>query len=149
MRLKINPAFIVFICIPLSFCRNAVRDTVCPEGILNAGEIEFIYFPERGEKIESIYLSGDFNDWAMDDSQYAMTRHSDGSYRVTVTIEEENYYNYKYRINGRWVDLMKEMEEQICPRPLRYDRYRGEAIIAVGDPTKPDFSEYKIEAGTD
>lgn len=53
------------------------------------------------EKIESIAISGSFNDWKIDD--LSCTIKSDTEVETTLALDN-GYYEYKYIINGKWED---------------------------------------------
>ena len=47
---------------------------------------------------ETVFLVGDFNNW--DESATAMKRQKNGSFTVTLDLEKEREYQFRYLVNG-------------------------------------------------
>lgn len=49
----------------------------------------------------SVYLVGDFNEWDM--SSIPMRRYYDGSFSITLSLDANNEYRFRYWLDGqRW-----------------------------------------------
>jgi 1,4-alpha-glucan branching enzyme len=48
---------------------------------------------------ESASLCGDFNGWSQD--QHRMTRRKDGRFSLTVSLDTERSYRYRFLLDGR------------------------------------------------
>lgn len=57
------------------------------------------YLPEIIEG-ESAYLVGDFNDW--NDSANPMQRLKDGRFKITLELETDKEYQFRYLVDGEW-----------------------------------------------
>jgi 1,4-alpha-glucan branching enzyme len=50
---------------------------------------------------ESVFLCGEFNDW--DKSQYQLKARKKGNFSITITLEADKEYRFRYWIDGeRW-----------------------------------------------
>lgn len=47
---------------------------------------------------ETVFLVGDFNNW--DEAATPMKKQKDGSFSVTLTLEKERDYQFRYLVNG-------------------------------------------------
>jgi 1,4-alpha-glucan branching enzyme len=47
---------------------------------------------------ESAFLVGDFNDW--DEKATEMTRLKNGNFKITLTLEPNREYQFRYLVNG-------------------------------------------------
>ena len=47
---------------------------------------------------ETVYLVGDFNNW--DEQASPMKRQKDGSFTVTVDLDKDREYQFRYLVNG-------------------------------------------------
>lgn len=63
--------------------------------------------PAGAPAVTSVNVPGEFNDpqWNPSDAAFAMTEQSDGSWELTVELAPGTY-EYKYYINGAWVENM-------------------------------------------
>lgn len=47
---------------------------------------------------ETVFLVGDFNNW--DESATQMKKQKDGSFSVTLNLEKDHEYQFRYLVNG-------------------------------------------------
>lgn len=57
------------------------------------------YLPEAIEG-EQAFLVGDFNNW--DESSTPMQRLKDGRFKVTLDLETEKEFQFRYLVDGEW-----------------------------------------------
>lgn len=61
-------------------------------------KVEFIVPDAVAEGAESVYLVGDFNNW--DETATPMTRYKNGKFKVTLDLEPNREYQFRYLVNG-------------------------------------------------
>lgn len=61
-------------------------------------KVEFTLPDSVAANVESAYLVGDFNDW--DETVTPMTRYKNGKIKVSLTLEPNREYQFRYFING-------------------------------------------------
>ncbi|GAB4420669.1 MAG: hypothetical protein Kow00106_17300 [Anaerolineae bacterium] len=61
-------------------------------------KVEFIVPDAIAANAESVYLVGDFNNW--DESATPMTRYKNGKFKVTLDLEPNREYQFRYLVNG-------------------------------------------------
>lgn len=61
-------------------------------------KVEFILPEAIAADAESAYLVGDFNDW--DEVSIPMTQFKNGKFKVTVELEPDQEYQFRYLVNG-------------------------------------------------
>jgi 1,4-alpha-glucan branching enzyme len=67
---------------------------------LKSGEVkvEFVLPDALATKADSAFLVGDFNNW--DESATPMTKLKSGTYKVTLNLESDREYQFRYLLNG-------------------------------------------------
>jgi 1,4-alpha-glucan branching enzyme len=67
---------------------------------LKSGEVkvEFVLPDALAAKADSAYLVGDFNNW--DESATPMAKLKSGTYKVTLNLEPDREYQFRYLLNG-------------------------------------------------
>jgi hypothetical protein len=74
------------------------------------------YSPKGNESVTSVYLSGSFNDWLMNDPAFrCVWDASEERYSITFTLDPGRY-EYRFVVDGRWV-LDPDARES-APDPL-------------------------------
>jgi 1,4-alpha-glucan branching enzyme len=67
---------------------------------------------------ESVSLLGEFNNW--DPSALAMKKSKKGDFSVSLTLEKDREYQFRYLVNGgTW--LNDDTADAYLPSPLSYD----------------------------
>jgi 1,4-alpha-glucan branching enzyme len=61
-------------------------------------KVEFTVPDAIAANAESVYLVGDFNNW--DESATPMTRYKNGKFKVTLDLEPNREYQFRYLVNG-------------------------------------------------
>jgi len=61
-------------------------------------KVEFTVPDAVAAGAESIYLVGDFNNW--DETATPMTRYKNGKFKVTLDLEPNREYQFRYLVNG-------------------------------------------------
>ncbi len=61
-------------------------------------KVEFILPQAVAADAESAYVVGDFNDW--DEQATPMKRYKNGKFKVTLTLEPNRTYEFRYLVNG-------------------------------------------------
>lgn len=56
------------------------------------------FYTPAAIEAESICLVGDFNDW--DEAATAMDKLKDGRFKVTLELEKDKEYQFRYLVNG-------------------------------------------------
>lgn len=65
-------------------------------------KIQVTFETEGYAAAESVALAGDFNNW--DPSSHPMKRRKDGSWSITLRLNREREYQYRFVVNGgEWV----------------------------------------------
>lgn len=68
---------------------------------------EKIKFSATAEPASEVTLLGDFTNW--DERPIKMTEVSPGIYEVYVKFKKYDTYKYKYRVNGKWKEVMNDL----------------------------------------
>ncbi|MBN1679510.1 MAG: isoamylase early set domain-containing protein [Anaerolineae bacterium] len=63
-----------------------------------AVKVEFILPDAIASDAESAFLVGDFNEW--DEQATPMTKYKNGKFKVTLTLEPNRIYQFRYLVNG-------------------------------------------------
>lgn len=67
---------------------------------------------------ETVYLVGDFNNW--DEAATLMNRQDDGSFTITLDLETNREYQFRYLVNGmEWHNDWKA--DKYLPNPYSGD----------------------------
>jgi 1,4-alpha-glucan branching enzyme len=75
---------------------------------------------------ETVYLVGDFNNW--DESATAMKRQKNGSFNVTLDLDKDREYQFRYLVNGtEWHNDWEA--DKYVPNP-----YSGDNSVVVTYP---------------
>ncbi|MEW6577689.1 MAG: isoamylase early set domain-containing protein [Chloroflexota bacterium] len=61
-------------------------------------KVEFTLPDSIAANAESAYLVGDFNDW--DEAATPMTRYKNGKLKVSLDLEPNREYQFRYLVNG-------------------------------------------------
>ena len=61
-------------------------------------KVEFTLPDSIAANAESAYLVGDFNDW--DEAATPMTRYKNGKFKVSLDLEPNHEYQFRYLVNG-------------------------------------------------
>jgi len=89
-------------------------------------EVTFTYKPTRREAatIKEVTVAGEFNTW--DPYATEMKKQDDGTWAVTVKIKKGKV-QWKYLVNGNWIQNMEPVVDRITPKPDRFvgDPYGG------------------------
>ncbi len=120
--------------LPQPSSKNNKLNQYNKKGQLNAGPVNFYYFPALGEAIEDIFIPGNWNQWQPDDPTVKMLKQADGSYKITIPLSSGRYH-YKYIINGDWTASFK-ISGRIFPTPHYIERgcwEDGNAVVIVSD----------------
>lgn len=68
---------------------------------LGNGKVEVTFNMPALEGVTHLYLVGDFNDWSI--VSHPLTRDSDGSWVITLPLDENRSYQFRYfDNNGHW-----------------------------------------------
>ncbi|NPV01951.1 MAG: hypothetical protein HPY53_11280 [Brevinematales bacterium] len=89
-----------------------------PDGTLKAGKITFVYIPSPTEKVESVSVGGDFNNW----STQAFERTEDGNFILKIDLAPGKY-RYMYIINNDWIHYYgseEDYKEHFIPEPQEF-----------------------------
>lgn len=75
---------------------------------------------------ESVVLVGSFNNWDVNDKTMRMKKNTYGQWMISVKLKPGKH-QYKFFINGKWPNSMKELSKYIDPAPDGYkdDGYGG------------------------
>ena len=79
--------------------------------------IKVTFYTHKAPKAEAAYLVGDFNGW--DETLYPMSRLKDGRFKVMLSLEPGNQYQFRYLIDGEWHNDWDA--DQYAPNPFRGD----------------------------
>lgn len=99
-------------------------------GVYEAGIVRFKYSPEPGEDPETIYLTGDFNDWQPRNINYLMEFQSSGDFALDVTLDPGEY-RFRFVINGNWITNMRNYEGRFEPVPAEFVEHDYGAVNAL------------------
>jgi hypothetical protein len=92
----------ILICVFLSACGTTEER---PAVFSGNRPIVLRYFPEEGPRPEAVYLVGSFNGWVMMDPDFRMRWDAaTSSFFFEFTIEKRGLYQFKFIVNGTWVD---------------------------------------------
>ena len=61
-------------------------------------KVEFVLPEAIAADAETVFLVGDFNEW--DEQATPMTKFKNGKFKVTVELEPEIEYQFRYLVNG-------------------------------------------------
>ncbi|NDJ76786.1 MAG: glycoside hydrolase [Chloroflexi bacterium] len=61
-------------------------------------KVDFILPEAIAAEAESAFLVGDFNDW--DEATTPMTQLKNGNFKVTIELEPDREYQFRYLVNG-------------------------------------------------
>lgn len=61
-------------------------------------KVEFILPDAIAADAESAFLVGDFNEW--DEQTTPMTKYKNGKFKVTLTLDTNRTYQFRYLVNG-------------------------------------------------
>lgn len=61
-----------------------------------------VTFTVDAPEAKKVYVSGDFNNWS--EKKDALKKLKNGSFKGTVDLEKDNTYEFKYIIDGEWVN---------------------------------------------
>ncbi len=61
-------------------------------------KVEFILPEAIAAEAETAFVVGDFNNW--DETATPMTRYKNGKFKVTVDLEPDREYRFRYLVNG-------------------------------------------------
>lgn len=73
--------------------------------------------------IEKAYLVGDFNDW--DETSHPFHQDRDGAWRMTLELEQDREYAFRYLIDGEWRN--DGDADQYAPNP--YGGYNSVVVL--------------------
>lgn len=82
--------------------------------------------PENTSATESLYLSGDFNDWLVNDEKYKFKRLADGKYVLTIADFSRRYGFYKIT-RGSWETEATTRSGRI-PGNQQFKQYSNDTI---------------------
>ncbi|NME70209.1 T9SS type A sorting domain-containing protein [Flammeovirga aprica] len=57
---------------------------------------------------DSVDVAGTFNSWSNDNGEYNLSTEDNKIYSITFEVDSIQEYNFKFRINGSWNDLLHE-----------------------------------------
>jgi len=63
-------------------------------------KVEFTLPDAIAAEAETVYLVGDFNNW--DASATPMEKHKNGKFRVTMDLEPNHEYRFRYLVDKQW-----------------------------------------------
>lgn len=63
-------------------------------------KVEFIVPDAVAEGADSVHLVGDFNNW--NETATPMTRYKNGKFKVTLDLEPNREYQFRYLVNGTY-----------------------------------------------
>lgn len=61
-------------------------------------KVEFVLPDAIAAEVETAFLVGDFNDWS--ETATPMTKYKNGKVKVTIEVEPNREYQFRYLING-------------------------------------------------
>jgi 1,4-alpha-glucan branching enzyme len=61
-------------------------------------KVTFELSPDAAQNAEKVFLAGDFNNWSSVETP--MKKGKDGSFSVTVSLEQGREYQFRYLLNG-------------------------------------------------
>lgn len=62
-------------------------------------KVEFVVPDAIAANAESVYLVGDFNNW--DETATPMQQFKNGTYKITLNLEPDQHYQFRYLVNGK------------------------------------------------
>ncbi|MBN1202986.1 MAG: isoamylase early set domain-containing protein [Anaerolineae bacterium] len=70
--------------------------------ILKSGKVkvDFVLPEAIAAGAETAFLVGDFNDW--DESATPMQKLKNGNFKVSITLEPNREYHFRYLVNDKW-----------------------------------------------
>ncbi|MGC9457245.1 MAG: isoamylase early set domain-containing protein [Halothiobacillaceae bacterium] len=78
-------------------------------------KVTFTLPPEHVGEVQTVHLAGDFNSWSME--AHPLKRKKDGSYSITVDLEKDGEYHFKYVVDGeQW--LNDDEPDAYAPSPM-------------------------------
>jgi hypothetical protein len=94
---------ILFLILINIFFLNFCGKTEINKPILEESSITFTYKADAG--VQSVYLSGDFNSWRINDNDYKMAEKEAGVYKISVKkrIFKHGRNYYVFIVNGKWI----------------------------------------------
>ncbi len=111
-------AFILLVILAAVSCRETGRGDDTDESVA----VTFKYVPLASERIETIYVTGDFNSWNTRNLDYLMEPQGDGTYALQTELKPGTY-RYRLIINGRWITNMRDLDGRIEPVPVDYPKH--------------------------
>lgn len=103
------------------------------KGQISEGLVHFVYIPDDPQnKVNSVSLPGDWNQWDPNDKKVQMVRLKNGSFSLKIELSP-GVYHYKFNINGEWIEL-RNVPGRFYPTPhfeCRGGWEDGNAIIIV------------------
>ncbi len=84
------------------------------------------FYTPAAIEAETVYLVGDFNDW--DEEATPMDRLKDGRFKVTLDLEKDKSYQFRYLVNGaEWHNDWEA--DKYVPNP-----FSGDNSVVVTEP---------------
>ncbi len=83
--------------------------------LFGAGQVTFVIdqLPRATPISDTVYLTGSFNDWAVNDPEYALRKLPSGYYSVTVPVDTGTL-EYKFT-RGSWMKIETDQKNQYLP----------------------------------
>jgi len=83
-----------------------------------AVKVDFVLSEDVAAGADTAFLVGDFNDW--DETATPMQRLKNGSFKVTVNLEPDRKYQFRYLVDGKHWHNDWHAEEYV-PNPFSGD----------------------------
>ena len=94
-------------------------------------EVTFTVSPEAAQGAQSVNIAGDFNSWSSTDNP--MKQAKDGSFSITLTLEPNREYQFRYLLDGiKWENDWKA--DKYIPAP--YSNADNSVVVTNTDGLK-------------
>lgn len=108
-------------------CKFVKKPTI---GRVKAGTVIFRYFPSDKEEIETVYLTGDFNNWNPSDINYLLEKDGAKGFSLKLQLEPAKY-KFRFVINGMWITNMELYKGRFEPATDVFEKHEFGGINAA------------------
>jgi AMP-activated protein kinase-like protein len=122
-----NLILILLMIVLFSSCKFLKRTST---GRVKAGDVIFKYFPSDKEEIETVYLTGDFNDWNPSDINYLLEKGENNFFVLKIRLEPAKY-RFRFVVNNVWLTNMEMYKERFEPATDMFEKHEFGGVNAV------------------
>lgn len=83
------------------------------------GKVRVVFTMPAMEDCDCLYLVGRFSEW--NESVYRMQRAGDGTWSLTLELEPEHEFQYRFRTSdGKWLEDRPQISRSVFSDPNRH-----------------------------